>query len=133
LREIIKTGLGIEAIEGEENKFTSFLSQIVEKMNEVKEAAAQMAEALQLTLKDIDITEGESAIGAKIQESINSTQYSIDVKPSDTLPEAIQSLLDSKEFHINIDPMTGKAKGESPAELISQMTGADAMMSGLGT
>lgn len=127
LQSVMKQGFGLKEVEGQQGEFTSFLSQIVEKLN----AAEQAAIALTNALKGVFLgEEGEIDIAGRIKEQLEAgNPYQIEIQPKDGLAAAIQSMLDENKFKIDLETagLTGKG-GESPAELITQMVGADAVM-----
>ena len=130
LQNIVKNGFGLTEIEGEEGKFTSFLSELVSKMEEVRKSAEEMASSLSGALKEIGGTDGDN-LSKRIQDQISSgNPYEIEIEPKKTLIDAIQKMLDNADFEIDIKTnMNGK---DSPAELITQMVGADAIMGLVG-
>ena len=130
LQTIVKNGFGLTEIEGEEGKFTSFLSELVSKMEEVRKSAGEMASSLSGALKEIGGADGDN-LSKRIQDQIESgNPYEIEIEPKNTLVDAIQKMLDGADFEIDIKPnMNGK---DSPAELITQMVGADAVMGLVG-
>lgn len=130
LQTIVKNGFGLTEIEGEEGKFKSFLSELVSKMEEVRTSAEEMASSLSGALKEIGGADGDS-LSKRIQDQISSgNPYEIEIEPKKTLVKTIEKMLNGSDFEIDIKAnMNGK---DSPAELITQMVGADAVMGLVG-
>ncbi len=122
LQSTLKSGLGLESIEGEEGKFTSFLSQIIEKMGQLEQAAKQMAEALSGAMKDISLSEDGTNLGKKIQDAIDSQKpYLVDVKVNEEskLANQIKDAIDSESYKIKVEPSKPtKQKTEREHEVI---------------